>query len=204
MKRRSTEWEKRFASDRSNKGSIFKIHEELARLSAGKPNAAIKKWAEDPSRRFSKEDIRVANGHVKRCSTSLIIGGRQTETTTRRRFAPVRMASPIQQHAARAGEPGERRDLSSTLAGLRNGAATLENSVAGPRKVRTPLRPSKSTSRYLFARKKPKTLIQKDARSSVSRQRYLQSPSGGPDLGAHHDVAGWRGDSASVQWTKKE
>ena len=92
VKRQPTEWEKIIANETTDKGLIYKIHKQLMQLNTRKTNDAIKKWAEDLNRHFSKEDIQMPDKHVKRCSTLLIVREMQIKSTMRYHLISIRMA----------------------------------------------------------------------------------------------------------------
>ena len=94
MKRQPSEWEKIIANETTDKGLISKalIIQQLIQLNTRKTNSPIKKWEKDLNRHFSKENIQIANKHMRRCSTLLIIREMKIKTTTRYHLTPVRMA----------------------------------------------------------------------------------------------------------------
>ena len=102
----------------SDRGLISNMYKELQKLDSREPNNPIKLWGTELNREFSTEETQMAEKHLKKCSTSLVIREMQIKMTLKFHLKLVRMPKIKTQVTADAAEQLEKEEYSSIAVGI--------------------------------------------------------------------------------------
>ena len=106
------------------KGLISKIYKEITKLNTKKKPQTIKN--RQKTEQFSKAAVQMANRHMKRWSTLLIIREMKIKTTMRYHLTPVRMAISNKSTTG-VGEDVEKGEPSCSVGGSADWCSHCEN-----------------------------------------------------------------------------
>jgi hypothetical protein len=87
-----TDWENVLTNPTSGRGILSNIYKEHKKLDSRETNNPFKKWDTELYKYFLTKEYRMAEKHLKKCSTSLVIKEMQIKTFLRFHLTPVRIA----------------------------------------------------------------------------------------------------------------